>query len=292
MKVYNDLSGRTSSYTVGFKSERTDRAAVAQLKTGENAILENTKIKITNALNNLCANPTKSNIKFLLDIADNMNYGEFGNAKFKAELDKDNITSENRENTDWNTLLKDTIQKSISTSKDDVTELKSEFDRVFAEKNDLSAEQKELLNLRKDLTKSITNPALLKSEERVLGHFSGFEIVGSRDQLMHLSHYYLKGAYKYPVEISSNSLGNIIKLENVLKGITNRRDIELENINKVNKQIEQTKEELQKPFSKAQELKDLLIKKDEIYKELGINEDDEQIICETEENVKQFDMEL
>lgn len=134
--------------------------------------------------------------------------------------------------------------------------------------------------------------ALLKSEERVLGHFSGFEIVGSRDQLMHLSHYYLKGAYKYPVEISSNSLGNIIKLENVLKGITNRRDIELENINKVNRQIEQTKEELQKPFSKAQELKDLLMKKDEIYKELGINENDEQIICETEENVKQFDMEL
>ena len=134
--------------------------------------------------------------------------------------------------------------------------------------------------------------ALLKTDERVLGHFSGFEIVGYKDDLMHLSHYYLKGAYKYPVEISSNQLGNIIKLENVLKGITNRRDIELENINKVNKQIEQTKEELQKPFSKEQELKDLLTRKNKIYKELGINEEEEQIIFETEENIKQFDLDF
>lgn len=134
--------------------------------------------------------------------------------------------------------------------------------------------------------------AILKTEERVLGHFSGFEIVGSRDDLMHLTHYYLKGDYKYPIDISGSSLGNIIKIENVLKGIENRRDVEVENINKVQKQLEETMEEMQKPFSREEELKELLIKKNKIYKELGIDEDEEQIICETEENSKQFDMDL
>ena len=33
---------------------------------------------------------------------------------------------------------------------------------------------------------------------------SGFEIVGSKDQIMNLSHFYLKGAYKYPIETSSS----------------------------------------------------------------------------------------
>lgn len=134
--------------------------------------------------------------------------------------------------------------------------------------------------------------SILKNEERVLGHISGFEIIGYKDDLINLPHFYLKGAYKYPIETSSNTLGNILKIENVLKGITNRRDIEEEKIKKINNQIEQTKEELQKPFNKEQELKELLNRKSEIYKELGINEDDEQIICEVEENTKQFDMEL
>ena len=134
--------------------------------------------------------------------------------------------------------------------------------------------------------------SILKTDERVLGHISNFEIVGLKDNLMRLSHYYLKGAYKYPIEISSNALGNIIKIENVLKGIENRRNIEIENIEKTNKSLEQTKEELKKPFAKERELKDLLEKKEQIYKELGINEDDEQIVSEIEENNKQFELEL
>ena len=132
--------------------------------------------------------------------------------------------------------------------------------------------------------------ALLTSQEKTLGNISGFEIVGSKDPLFNISKYYLKGAYRYPIEISSNALGNIIKIENTLKGITNRHELQLENIDKVNKQIEATQEELKKPFSKAQELKDLLFRKDILYKELGINENDEQIIFESEENVKQFEM--
>lgn len=132
----------------------------------------------------------------------------------------------------------------------------------------------------------------LKFEEKTLGNFCGFDIIGYVDQVAHLHHYYLKGAYKYSLDISSNTLGNIIKMENAVKGISNRREVFIENINRINSKIEETKIELERPFNKMQELKDLTIRKNEIYKELGIDENDEQIVCEVERNVKQYDLDI
>ena len=140
--------------------------------------------------------------------------------------------------------------------------------------------------------KFATLNSILKLEERVLGHISGFEIVGSNDQVMNLSHFYLKGAYKYPIETSSSSLGNIIKIENVLKNIENRKTIEIETIDKINKKLSQTQEELKKPFNKIEELKELLLKKNKIYKELGIDQDEEQIMFDNELNAKQYELDL
>ena len=134
--------------------------------------------------------------------------------------------------------------------------------------------------------------SILKNEERVLGHFSGFEIVGRKDDFLNISYYYLKGSYKYIVDFSTNSLGNVIKLENVLKGIEERRDLQIKNIENVKKKMYETSEELKKPFSKLEELKELTKRKDEIYKELGINEEDEQLVFENDEVVKQFEMAL
>ena len=132
----------------------------------------------------------------------------------------------------------------------------------------------------------------LKYEERVIGHISNFEIIGYKDELMNLSHFYLKGDNRYPVELSSNTLGNIIKIENVLKNIPEQANSEKEKIESIKHQIEQTKEELQKPFNKEQELQELLLKKEKIYKELGIDEEVEQIVNTMEDNVKQQEMEI
>ena len=134
--------------------------------------------------------------------------------------------------------------------------------------------------------------SILKYEERVWGHFSGFEIVGRKDDFLNISYYYLKGSYKYIVDFSTNSLGNVIKLENVLKGIEERRDLQIKNIENVKKKMYETSEELKKPFSKLEELKALTKRKEKIYKELGINEEDEQLVYENDEVVKQFEMAL
>lgn len=133
---------------------------------------------------------------------------------------------------------------------------------------------------------------ILKSQETVLGHFCDLEITAYTDEVAHLPHFYLKGAYKYPFEFSSNNVSFMIKLENSLKDIPKRKTVFSENIEKTNSKIEEIKRELERPFNKMQELKDLTIRKNEIYKELGIDENDEQIVCEVEQNVKQYDLEL
>ena len=133
--------------------------------------------------------------------------------------------------------------------------------------------------------------SVLTSEEKIIGKFCDFDLVGSQDEVMHLTHYYLKGAYKYPVEFSTSGIGNIIKLENVVKNIPDRLKLENEKVEKIRKQVIDTKEELAKPFSKIKELKELVKQKNAIYKELGIDEDEEQIVFE-ESNVKQFEMEI
>lgn len=157
---------------------------------------------------------------------------------------------------------------------------KIEIDGQFYDERSKAGEA--LLKLKSKLTE----------EEQVLGKFCGFDLIGSKDGLTHISDYYLKGAYKYPLNFSTNGLGNIIKMENVVKGIPDRLDIEEENIKKVEKQIADTKEELARPFNKEKELKELIQKKNEIYKELGIDEEDEQFIVEEEKVYKQQDMEL
>ena len=65
--------------------------------------------------------------------------------------------------------------------------------------------------------------------------YLNFEIIGFKDGLMKLNHYYLKGENKYPIELSTNMLGNIIKIENVLKSIPEKAKEEKENIYNLNR---------------------------------------------------------
>ena len=134
--------------------------------------------------------------------------------------------------------------------------------------------------------------SILKTEKRVIGHFCDFEIIGYVDDLMKLQHYSLKGEYEYPLELSTSELGNIIKIENQIKSIPEKIETFKENIEKIKRKIEETKNEIDKPFAKEEELKSLIKRKNEIYKELGINENEENIVCEIDKENKQYEMEI
>ena len=66
--------------------------------------------------------------------------------------------------------------------------------------------------------------SLLKTNEDILlGQISGFDIIGTKDELWYKPIIYVKGVGKYKVEVSnSDEIGNIYKLENMLKSFDNK----------------------------------------------------------------------
>lgn len=167
MEISNNINQMELYRNTSFGSERTDKASVMQLKQGENTILENNKLNIITALNNLSLISDRNNIEFLLDIADNLNYGEFGNKTFKEELNRDGITPANRENTNWTELLQNTINKAISNSTQNVDDLQKKAEEIFSEDKNLTIEQKEILELRKELTGFLTDKKNLNTDEDI-----------------------------------------------------------------------------------------------------------------------------
>ena len=159
---------RVETNKLAFKSLRTDKNTVEQLKTGEKPIIENNKQNIFTALHSLSTQPNRANIEFLLDIADNLTYGQGGeDSEFKTALDEDGFSPSERENTDWSKALKDTISLALATSTDDVADLHTEFERVFSQRKELTGEQKRILELRKNLTQSIIGEDTLEDPEKL-----------------------------------------------------------------------------------------------------------------------------
>lgn len=127
---------------------------------------------------------------------------------------------------------------------------------------------------RKDAsTKLYESFSLLKTgSETLLGQISGFDIVGTKDDLWYKPIIYIKGAGKYKVEISNlDEIGNIYKLENMLKSFDNKINTVKEQIEYTDKQLKDTKEELDKPFTNLDRIKELQKQKAKIDSELDLD---------------------
>ena len=155
---------------------------------------------------------------------------------------------------------------------------------------DLSADnfkitiRNQYFNSRKDAsTKFYQSLSLLKTgEETKIGEISGFDIIGTREELRFSPVVYIKGFGKYKVEINNiDEIGNILKLENMLKSFDNKISTVKEQINYTNKQLIDVKEELDKPFSYIDRIKELQKEKARIDSELDL--DKQEITREVEE---------
>lgn len=151
-----------------FKSIRTDKETVGLLKTGERPILENTKYTIYSALNNLCSNPERGSIEFLLDVAQNLQYGLKGDSEFRDIIDGDTLTPKERENTDWDSLLQDTIYKALNNSQEDVSDLYATADNLFSTKKEITEEEADILSLRELLNIKIVSVDTIEDSEKLI----------------------------------------------------------------------------------------------------------------------------
>ena len=127
---------------------------------------------------------------------------------------------------------------------------------------------------RKDAsTKLYESFSLLKTgSETLLGQISGFDIVGTKDDLWYKPIIYIKGAGKYKVEISNlDEIGNIYKLENMLKSFDNKINTVKEQIAYNEKQLIDIKDELDKPFTQQYRIRELQKEKARIDSELDLD---------------------
>ena len=127
---------------------------------------------------------------------------------------------------------------------------------------------------RKDAsTKLYESFSLLKiKEETLLGQISGFDIIGTKDELWYKPIIYIKGTGKYKVEISNlDEIGNIYKLENMLKSFDNKINTVKEQIAYNEKQLIDIKEELDKPFTQQDRIRELQKEKARIDSELDLD---------------------
>ncbi len=186
----------------------------------------------------------------------------------KSRYDKSHIELETKYNRDLPRQLKYQTQY-LSNLETDILKVK-----------DLSADnfqitiRDQLFDSRKDAsTKFYQSLSLLKTNEEIkLGEISGFDIVGTKDELCYKPVVYVKGVGKYKVEISNlDEIGNIYKLENILKSFGNKINTTKEQIAYNEKQLIDIKEELDKPFTQNDRIRELQKEKARIDSELDLD---------------------
>jgi len=127
----------------------------------------------------------------------------------------------------------------------------------------------------------------LTNEKKVIGNISGFDIVGFKDELWLKPRIYLKKNGEYSIDISNEQeIGNILKMENVLKSFSKKIE-ELENsVNYYKKELEDAKEEYEKPFAQIDRIRELQKLQAQIDSELDLDKQDTSVLSQEEEQLE------
>ena len=186
----------------------------------------------------------------------------------KSRYDKSHIELETKYNNEIPRQLKYQRQY-LSGLEEDIKNVKD----LSADKFMIMIRDK-IYDSRKDAsTKLYESFSLLKTgQETVLGQISGFDIVGTKDELWFKPIIYVKGVGKYKVEISNlDEIGNIYKIENMLKSFENKINTVKEQIAYNEKQLIDIKDELDKPFTQQDRIRELQKEKARIDSELDLD---------------------
>lgn len=186
----------------------------------------------------------------------------------KSRYDKSHIELEKKYNSELPRQLKyqkqylDGLNEDIKNVKDlsadnFVITLK---DKIYDSRKEASTKFYQLLSL------------LTTKEETKIGEISGFDIVGTKDELWYKPIIYIKGVGKYKVEVNAiDEIGNILKLENTLKSFENKINTVTEQIAYTEKQLLDVKEELDKPFTNQDRIRELQKEQARIDSELDLD---------------------
>lgn len=115
-------------------------------------------------------------------------------------------------------------------------------DRQYTEKKDAGTE---LIGI----CKSMTNP-----EQKEIGMYRGFTLLLQYDTIAKTFRLTMKGTVSHTIDLGADVLGNIQRMENALSKLPERLDACNKSIRELQAQMENAKQEIQKPFGQEQEL--------------------------------------
>ena len=120
-----------------------------------------------------------------------------------------------------------------------------------------------------------------------IGKFKGFELLVEKN-FIGVDHMVLRGRTDYKAELSTSPVGNMVKLENLCQGI-NQGIPELEKrIEQYQRDMEQSKQEYEKPFTQEEELNEKVARLNELNVQLDLEngKTEEADLCETQDNAR------
>ena len=117
--------------------------------------------------------------------------------------------------------------------------------------------------------KSIKNKTSVDNME--IGKYRGFRMWLSYSALDNEYTLTLKNNATHKVTLGDSALGNITRIENALNGIIEKLGIERKHMDSIEKNLENIKEELKKPFSLEKELETKLMRLNELNIQLNLD---------------------
>lgn len=109
-------------------------------------------------------------------------------------------------------------------------------------------------------------------EKKIIGKYRNLDLQASYNNLLNLYSFELKGKANYYGEFSSFADGNITRLDNVIGKMGERLEKLQQNLEGYEASLKNAKEELTKPFEKADELKSKTLRLAEINKLLDLGD--------------------
>ncbi|MDD3417916.1 MAG: hypothetical protein PHY47_28655, partial [Lachnospiraceae bacterium] len=87
---------------------------------------------------------------------------------------------------------------------------------------------------------------------------------------MGVNYMVLRGKTEYKAELSTSPVGNMVKLENTFNGLSENEEFLIKKIDQYQRDMEQSKQEYEKPFSYETELKEKLARQFALNAELDL----------------------
>ena len=102
-----------------------------------------------------------------------------------------------------------------------------------------------------------------------LGEFKGFELLVEKN-FIGVNYLVLRGKTDYKTELSTSPVGNMVKLENLLGGMSENIDFLTEKIRQYERDLEQSRLDYEKPFAQEAELTEKIARLNELNVQLDL----------------------